>query len=371
MNETPTIKMSNIQWSGKFMLLDNMLKIMKAETDDRMVIVSNYTQTLDLLSLLFKERGYEYVRLDGSCSAKKRQAMVDRLNDPFDNVFVFLLSSKAGGCGLNLIGANRLILFDPDWNPATDKQAAARVWREGQTKRTFIYRFLATGSIEEKIYQRQLSKEGLQSVVADEMSMESNFASRDLKDLFSLKNDTISDTHDKYTCNRCVEKENGARATKSEAKENENTSNSLVIDQPNPLGQVGLTKTGGVSGIKKRKRFHVRSTKEELQRHREEMKKRREMYEKMNPPPAPEASQIGFPGEGDLNEWSHHHGSDSVDDSVLRRAGKGLVSFCYGQVIDGSMMDENTVAEKAKKECENEKKKLEKRCIKVSFMSYT
>lgn len=60
--------------------------------------------------------------------------------------FVFLLSSKAGGCGLNLIGANRLILFDPDWNPATDKQAAARVWRNGQKKHVYVYRLLATGA---------------------------------------------------------------------------------------------------------------------------------------------------------------------------------------------------------------------------------
>lgn len=60
--------------------------------------------------------------------------------------FVFLLSSKAGGCGLNLIGANRLVLFDPDWNPATDKQAAARVWRNGQKKHVYVYRLLATGA---------------------------------------------------------------------------------------------------------------------------------------------------------------------------------------------------------------------------------
>ncbi len=65
---------------------------------------------------------------------------------------LFLLaSSKAGGCGLNLIGANRLVLFDPDWNPAVDKQAAARIWRDGQKKKCFIYRFLTVGSIEEKV----------------------------------------------------------------------------------------------------------------------------------------------------------------------------------------------------------------------------
>lgn len=64
----------------------------------------------------------------------KRQKLVDRFNNPDGSEFVFLLSSKAGGCGLNLIGANRLILFDPDWNPAADQQALARVWRDGQKK---------------------------------------------------------------------------------------------------------------------------------------------------------------------------------------------------------------------------------------------
>lgn len=66
---------------------------------------------------------------------KKRRILVEDFNDKTKDQFVFLLSSKAGGCGLNLIGGNRLVLFDPDWNPATDKQAAARVWRDGQKRR--------------------------------------------------------------------------------------------------------------------------------------------------------------------------------------------------------------------------------------------
>lgn len=68
-----------------------------------------------------------------------------RFNDPNDPTFILLLSSKAGGVGLNIIGANRLMLFDPDWNPANDAQALARVWREGQQKKVFIYRFLTAG----------------------------------------------------------------------------------------------------------------------------------------------------------------------------------------------------------------------------------
>lgn len=68
---------------------------------------------------------------------------VDDINNPTSGTFLFMLSSKAGGCGLNLIGANRLVMFDPDWNPANDDQAMARVWRDGQKKPCFVYRFLA------------------------------------------------------------------------------------------------------------------------------------------------------------------------------------------------------------------------------------
>ena len=89
-----------------------------------------------------------------------------------------------------------------DWNPAVDKQAAARCWRDGQKKRCFTYRFLATGTVEEKIFQRQLSKEGLQSVVDDKEQVNA-LSTKDLKNLFKLRSDTPSDTHDKLRCERC------------------------------------------------------------------------------------------------------------------------------------------------------------------------
>lgn len=103
---------------------------------------------------------------------------------------------------MNLIGGNRLVLFDPDWNPAVDKQAAARCWRDGQKKRCFTYRFLATGTVEEKIFQRQLSKEGLQSVVDDKEQVNA-LSTKDLRNLFKLRVGTPSDTHDKLKCERC------------------------------------------------------------------------------------------------------------------------------------------------------------------------
>ena len=194
--------------SGKFAVLARLLAILRAETKDRVVIISNYTQTLDLVQLLCRQNNYPAVRLDGGTSITKRQKLVKQFNDPTSNSFVFLLSSKAGGCGINLIGGNRLVLFDPDWNPANDKQAAARCWRDGQKKKCYLYRLFATGSIEEKVFQRQLSKESLQNVVNGEGTLEqSSMSKEELRRLFTLDEDTVSDTHDGLGCEKCPGKE--------------------------------------------------------------------------------------------------------------------------------------------------------------------
>ena len=192
------------EWSGKMYVLYRLMKEMRKPGNggDKIVIISNYTQTLDLIGRMCRENNWGFCRLDGSVTMKKRQSMVDDFNDPGSSLIAFLLSSKAGGCGLNLIGGNRLVLFDPDWNPAVDKQAAARCWRDGQKKRCFTYRFLATGTVEEKIFQRQLSKEGLQSVVDDKEQVNA-LSTKDLKNLFKLRVGTPSDTHDKLQCKRC------------------------------------------------------------------------------------------------------------------------------------------------------------------------
>ncbi|KAF7491029.1 DNA repair and recombination -like protein [Sarcoptes scabiei] len=192
--------------SGKLKILDMILAYVKNETDDKVVLVSNYTQTLDLFEKLCRNRNYRYVRLDGTMSIKKRGKIVETFNDPNNDDFIFMLSSKAGGCGLNLIGANRLVMYDPDWNPANDGQAMARVWRDGQRKQCFIYRLLSTGTIEEKIFQRQTHKRALSSCVVDnEEDVERHFSVSDLKELFKLELNTKSDTHDKLNCRMCVD----------------------------------------------------------------------------------------------------------------------------------------------------------------------
>ncbi|KAF6111024.1 RAD54 like [Phyllostomus discolor] len=193
------------QLSGKMLVLDYILAVTRSRSSDKVVLVSNYTQTLDLFEKLCRARRYLYVRLDGTMSIKKRAKVVERFNSPSSPDFVFMLSSKAGGCGLNLIGANRLVMFDPDWNPANDEQAMARVWRDGQKKTCYIYRLLSAGTIEEKIFQRQSHKKALSSCVVDEeQDVERHFSLGELKELFTLDEASLSDTHDRLRCCRCI-----------------------------------------------------------------------------------------------------------------------------------------------------------------------
>lgn len=199
------IKQVQCEFSGKMAVLDALLASIKHQTTDRVVLISNYTQTMDMFTRLCELRRYNHVRLDGSMSIKKRGKIVEQFNDPSSSDFIFMLSSKAGGCGLNLIGANRLVMFDPDWNPANDDQAMARVWRDGQKKQCFIYRLLSTGTLEEKIFQRQAHKKALSSCVVDnEEDVERHFSINELRDLFTLNENTKSDTHEKFKCKRCV-----------------------------------------------------------------------------------------------------------------------------------------------------------------------
>nr|KAG5702755.1 hypothetical protein BaRGS_003629 [Batillaria attramentaria] len=124
--------------------------------------------TLDLLQQFCKDSEYSWLRLDGQTPTSQRQALVTRFNSAYGQEKIFLLSSKAGGVGLNLIGASRLFLFDIDWNPANDLQ----------------------GSIEEKVYQRQISKQGLSGAVIDFKASDIQFSQEDLKDLFSFSEDS-------------------------------------------------------------------------------------------------------------------------------------------------------------------------------------
>ena len=197
----PSDMVLNNQGSTKLRVLDQLLYILKTTTSEKIVLVSNYTSTLEILEALLTSLTYPYLRLDGSTPSSKRQDLVDDFNrSPVSQCFAFLLSAKAGGMGLNLIGASRLVLFDVDWNPATDLQAMARIHRDGQKQPCVIYRFLMAGGLDEKIWQRQVTKLGLASNIMDQKGGTSSFSRDELRDLFRLDEGKSCQTHDLLGC---------------------------------------------------------------------------------------------------------------------------------------------------------------------------
>ena len=205
--------------SAKLRLLDSLVHRIYTTTEEKIVIVSNYTTTLDMIERLLVSLSYTYLRLDGSTPATKRQALVEKFNKtPKTTSFAFLLSAKSGGVGLNLIGASRIVLFDIDWNPATDLQAMARIHRDGQKLPCKVYRFLIQGGLDEKIYQRQVMKMGLANAVVDNKASASSFSQEELRDLFRLDEREGCQTHDILGCT-CDCK--GSPEVKLEAEEEE------------------------------------------------------------------------------------------------------------------------------------------------------
>jgi SNF2 family DNA or RNA helicase len=154
------------------------------KNSEKLIVVSNFTKTLDIIEKYYKFSKYQFIRLDGKTPTDKRFAIVKSFNEHYQST-VMLLSSKTGGCGLNLIGASRLIMFDADWNPSNDKQAMARIWREGQKKDVHVYRLISLGTIEEKIFQRQTSKEKLSLHVIDAKKASSKFTTEFIKKIFT------------------------------------------------------------------------------------------------------------------------------------------------------------------------------------------
>merc|ERR1712032_1128331 len=152
--------------SGKFQLLDDLLPQMRGN-GDRVLIFSQFTMLLDVLERYLKIRGHKYLRLDGQTPVQERQELIDKFNRD-EQIFIFILSTRAGGLGINLTAANTVILHDLDFNPYNDKQAEDRCHRVGQTKEVKVIRFTSEDTIEEGIYQVALEKLKLEQDVTGE-----------------------------------------------------------------------------------------------------------------------------------------------------------------------------------------------------------
>uniref|UniRef100_H3AWF0 DNA excision repair protein ERCC-6 n=1 Tax=Latimeria chalumnae TaxID=7897 RepID=H3AWF0_LATCH len=170
--------------SGKLIVVESLLRLWHKQSH-RVLLFTQSRQMLGILELFLRERSYSYLKMDGSTTIGSRQPLIAKYNgDP--SIFVFLLTTRVGGLGVNLTGANRVIIYDPDWNPSTDTQARERAWRIGQTKQVTVYRLLTAGTIEEKIYHRQIFKQFLTNRVLKDPKQRRFFKSNDLYELFTL-----------------------------------------------------------------------------------------------------------------------------------------------------------------------------------------
>ncbi|KZF22723.1 putative DNA repair protein Rhp26/Rad26 [Xylona heveae TC161] len=171
--------------SGKMQVVKALLGLWK-ETGHKTLLFAQHRIMLDILESFVKSLGgFNYRRMDGNTPIQTRQSLVDEFNKTPD-IHVFLLTTKVGGLGVNLTGADRVIIFDPDWNPSTDLQARERAWRLGQKREVMIYRLMTAGTIEEKIYHRQIFKQFLTNKILKDPKQRQTFQMSDLHDLFTL-----------------------------------------------------------------------------------------------------------------------------------------------------------------------------------------
>ncbi|CAJ0961335.1 unnamed protein product, partial [Mesorhabditis belari] len=296
--EASKAKQAFTQNSGKLMVLGSLMEAF-AQAKERVIVFSNFTQTLDMLESFCQNLAYEVLRLDGAVATKDRQKVIKQFNESKYYNTVLLVSTKTGGTGLNLIGASRLVLFDLDWNPANDLQAMARIWREGQMKTCHIYRLLLTGTIDEKILQRQIKKTGLHTIFDPEaQSAECKFRDEDLMEIFELSGDAESNTH------RLLECDCGGDGTTIEEREDEDE---LEEEQED---------------IDDEEEKENENENEELDGDREDHEPEKDGNEEAHGN-GDETTQDGTPkvSMGELNAWRHYSPESPAFPLFLRSAG--------------------------------------------------
>ncbi|XP_062998502.1 chromodomain-helicase-DNA-binding protein 2 isoform X2 [Elgaria multicarinata webbii] len=165
---TQELLLSLIRSSGKLILLDKLLTRLR-ERGNRVLIFSQMVRMLDILAEYLTIKHYPFQRLDGSIKGEIRKQALDHFNAEGSEDFCFLLSTRAGGLGINLASADTVVIFDSDWNPQNDLQAQARAHRIGQKKQVNIYRLVTKGTVEEEIIERAKKKMVLDHLVIQRM----------------------------------------------------------------------------------------------------------------------------------------------------------------------------------------------------------
>ncbi|XP_068760439.1 DNA excision repair protein ERCC-6-like isoform X1 [Montipora capricornis] len=227
--------------SGKMIVIHALFNMWR-EQGHRVLVFSQTRQMLNILEPFVASNGYTYLRMDGSTPVASRQPLIKSFNED-NSIFMFLLTTRVGGLGVNLVGADRVVIYDPDWNPSTDTQARERAWRIGQTKPVTIYRLITTGTIEEKIYHRQIFKQFLTNRVLKDPKQRRFFKSNDLYELFTLDNCDKrcgTETSAIFAGSNCEVKVPGSHRRKKQ-KKIEDDKNSKAVEKVK-LGEKALNK---------------------------------------------------------------------------------------------------------------------------------
>ncbi|TQB68867.1 swr1 complex component [Monascus purpureus] len=177
---------------GKLQRLDKLLRDLKAG-GHRALIFTQMTKMLDILEQFLNIHGHRYLRLDGTTRVEQRQLLTDRFNND-DRILAFILSTRSGGLGINLTGADTVIFYDLDWNPAMDKQCQDRCHRIGQTRDVHIYRFVSEYTIESNILRKANQKRMLDDVVIQEGEFTTDYFTK--LDVHDMIDECVLEEHD-------------------------------------------------------------------------------------------------------------------------------------------------------------------------------
>ncbi|XP_022522862.2 DNA excision repair protein ERCC-6-like isoform X2 [Astyanax mexicanus] len=183
-----------LEESGKLRFLVSLLEQLKAD-QHRTLVFSQSRKMLDIIDRVLRNRNFRLLRVDGTVTQLVERERRITLFQTDRRYSVFLLTTQVGGVGITLTAANRVVIFDPSWNPATDAQAVDRAYRIGQTENVVIYRLITCGTVEEKIYRRQVFKDSLiRQTTGDKKNPFRYFSKQELKELFTLEDTRSSST---------------------------------------------------------------------------------------------------------------------------------------------------------------------------------
>lgn len=198
-----TYERNILESSGKMVVLMEILAECQ-EVGDRVILFSQSIPTLNTIERMIAQanklhrrqsKRLTYLRIDGSTPQQERFRQIGQFNDLEEDVDMIMISTKAGGEGINLCAGNRIVIFDVCWNPCNDSQSMCRSYRFGQTKPVFVYRFVSACTMEKKVYDLQIRKEGVAKRIVDEKTMERKFKTADLQNYFNLDEFELSLKH--------------------------------------------------------------------------------------------------------------------------------------------------------------------------------